>query len=64
MRRRYVFPKAISLQMIAAMTSQSVPAFHYTCRVTSFELLSPIVQPTTTLGLHDQTLNMLEFETS
>ena len=33
-----VFPNAISLQMRVTMTSQSVPAFHYTCRVTSYKL--------------------------
>ena len=32
------FLKAITLQMRVAMTSQSVPGFHYTCRVKSFKL--------------------------
>jgi hypothetical protein len=60
MRWRYAFPKAISLQMRVAMTSQSVPAFQYMCLVTSFKLchLWYNLQPQ-----WDHHLNMSEFET-
>lgn len=63
MRRKFAFPKAISLQMGGAMTSQPVPAIHCTSRVNECQTLSTIVQPTTTLGLHYNPLNMSEFET-